>query len=84
LGLDTVELIVEMEKQFNIAIPDREAEKIATVGQLSTYILRHQNRPLKTKEEIDKAVIAIVSACAGIDEEEIELHHSFTNDLGMD
>ena len=31
-SLDTVELIMEFEKEFNIAIPDDQAEKIATVG----------------------------------------------------
>ena len=32
-SLDTVELIMEFEKEFNIAIPDDEAEKISTVGE---------------------------------------------------
>jgi acyl carrier protein len=37
-SLDTVELIMEFEKEFNIAIPDDQAEKIATVGDAITYI----------------------------------------------
>jgi acyl carrier protein len=37
-SLDTVELIMEFEKEFNIAIPDDQAEKIGTVGQAITYI----------------------------------------------
>ncbi len=37
-SLDTVELIMEFEKQFNIAIPDDQAENISTVGQAVTYI----------------------------------------------
>jgi len=37
-SLDTVELIMEFEKEFNIAIPDEQAEKIATVGDAITYI----------------------------------------------
>ncbi len=37
-SLDTVELIMEFEKEFNIAIPDEEAEKIATVGDAIKYI----------------------------------------------
>ena len=36
--LDTVELIMEFEKEFNIAIPDDQAEKIGTVGQAIEYI----------------------------------------------
>jgi acyl carrier protein len=37
-SLDTVELIMEFEKEFNIAIPDDHAENIATVGDAVTYI----------------------------------------------
>jgi acyl carrier protein len=37
-SLDTVELIMEFEKEFNIAIPDDQAEKIATVGNAVTFI----------------------------------------------
>jgi len=37
-SLDTVELIMEFEKEFNIAIPDEEAEKIGTVGDAVKYI----------------------------------------------
>ena len=37
-SLDTVELIMEFEKEFNIAIPDDQAEKIATVANAVKYI----------------------------------------------
>ena len=37
-SLDTVELIMEFEKEFNIQIPDDQAENIATVGQAVKYI----------------------------------------------
>jgi len=37
-SLDTVELIMEFEKEFNIAIPDEHAEKISTVGDAIAYI----------------------------------------------
>jgi acyl carrier protein len=37
-SLDTVELIMEFEKEFNIAIPDDQAENIGTVGDAITYI----------------------------------------------
>jgi acyl carrier protein len=41
-SLDTVELIMEFEKEFNLSIPDEEAEKIETVGDAITYIENHQ------------------------------------------
>ena len=37
-SLDTVELIMEFEKEFNISIPDDQAEKITTVGDAVAYI----------------------------------------------
>ncbi len=37
-SLDTVELIMEFEKEFNIGIPDDQAEKIGTVGEAVSYI----------------------------------------------
>lgn len=37
-SLDTVELIMEFEKAFNLSIPDPDAEKISTVGDAISYI----------------------------------------------
>ena len=37
-SLDTVELIMEFEKEFGISIPDDQAEKIASVGDAIAYI----------------------------------------------
>lgn len=41
-SLDTVELIMEFEKAFDIQIPDEDAEKIATVGDAIKYIEEHK------------------------------------------
>ncbi|MEA1878826.1 MAG: acyl carrier protein [Bacteroidota bacterium] len=37
-SLDTVELIMEFEKEFNLAIPDDQAETIGTVGDAVSYV----------------------------------------------
>jgi acyl carrier protein len=37
-SLDTVELVMEFEKAFNLQIPDEDAEKIGTVGDAINYI----------------------------------------------
>ena len=37
-SLDTVELIMEFEKEFNISIPDEDTQKISTVGEAIAYI----------------------------------------------
>ncbi len=42
-SLDTVELVMEFEDQFELSIPDEEAEKIQTIGQAIDYISEHGN-----------------------------------------
>lgn len=42
-SLDTVELVMALEEEFDIEIPDEEAEKLQTVGQAIDYIKAHTN-----------------------------------------
>jgi len=42
-SLDTVELVMEFEDQFELSIPDEEAEKIQTVGQAVEHISKAQD-----------------------------------------
>lgn len=46
-SLDTVELVMEFEDEFEMSIPDEEAEKIQTVGQAIDYIksVSDKNKP---------------------------------------
>jgi len=41
-SLDTVELVMELEDEFDLSIPDEEAEKIRTVGDAVKYIQEHE------------------------------------------
>ena len=43
-SLDTVELVMEFEDEFEMSIPDEEAEKIQTVGQAVDYIREHAKK----------------------------------------
>lgn len=42
-SLDTVELVMALEEEFSIEIPDEDAEKIATVGDAIEYIQKHSD-----------------------------------------
>ena len=42
-SLDIVELVMRMEEEFEIEIPDEEAENIRTVGDATKYILQHKS-----------------------------------------
>lgn len=41
-SLDLVEMIMELEDQFGIKIPDEDAQKLTTVGQAVDYVVQHQ------------------------------------------
>lgn len=41
-SLDIVELVMELEEEFGIEIPDEETEKIACIGDVVDYIKEHQ------------------------------------------
>jgi acyl carrier protein len=43
-SLDTVELVMELEDEFDLSIPDEEAEKIKTVGDAIKYIEAHSQK----------------------------------------
>ena len=43
-SLDTVELVMEFEDEFEMSIPDEEAEKIQTVGQAIDYIKENSGK----------------------------------------
>ena len=43
-SLDTVELVMALEEEFDTEIPDEEAEKITTVGKTVDYIVGHQKK----------------------------------------
>jgi acyl carrier protein len=43
-SLDTVELVMALEEEFSIEIPDEDAEKITTVGDAVSYITEHGSK----------------------------------------
>lgn len=43
-SLDTVELVMEFEDEFDMSIPDEDAEKIQTVGQAIDYVTEHAGK----------------------------------------
>ncbi len=43
-SLDTVELVMALEEEFNLEIPDEDAEKIGTVGQAVDYIKKNSTK----------------------------------------
>ncbi len=88
MGLDTVDLVYEIEAAFGIQIPDIVAEKINTVQDMHNVVYElveaKGNPDQLTRQEQEIRTVAIISDQAGIPMHEIEPWKSFTNDLGMD
>jgi acyl carrier protein len=90
MGLDTVELIMAIEEEFGMKIPNHDAAKLDTVGQISAYIqsrLEHQRgRPL---DEIESAahwerIKKIVVEQLGVAPERVTREAHLRFDLGVD
>ena len=87
MGLDTVELVIRTEEEFDIQIENSEAEQIITVNDLFECVAKKLSENSRLNVERDillQQVIQIVSEQAGVDTEKIKPSSSFLDDLGMD
>ncbi len=87
MGLDTVELVMAVEDHFGIAIPDKVAEKIVSVGLLQEFICAEHHRlgrNTHTSQQIYDELIALVAKHSGIDPTRIHAESRFVEDLRMD
>ncbi|TES89655.1 MAG: acyl carrier protein [Desulfobacteraceae bacterium] len=74
-SLDTVELVMEFEDEFDISIPDEEVEKIQTVGAAIDYIIN---------DEIFKEVKEVLVDALGVDDDEVTAEATLMGDLGAE
>ncbi|MCP5063596.1 MAG: hypothetical protein GY936_14210 [Ignavibacteriae bacterium] len=83
MGLDTVELIVEIESEFEVEITDVEAEKLVTIGDC--IVLLNQRVQLEQGEkEIFKRLTKLVSETSGVDVDKITKETNIVQDLKLD
>lgn len=86
MGLDTVELVVAVEKHFSIAIPDGDAADADTVGKLAQIIERLRlasGHPIP-RDEIVSRLKHLISDMFDIPVESIAEASQFRKDLGLD
>ena len=84
MGLDIVELIMSIEEEFAIEIPDADAEKLVTVGQIADYIAEKQKAPPQDQWDIWQRLQALISEHEAIPREKITRHSRLVEDLGLD
>lgn len=87
MGLDTVELVMAIEDEFAIEIPNAEAERIRTVGDISDYVaqaVRLKMRPVPVDEEIWLRTRKVVIEQLGVKPERVTRTTRIIEDLGAD
>jgi hypothetical protein len=82
LGLDIVELIMAVEEEFAFAIPDVDAGKLETVGQLFAYVQAHA--PTGSAPDAWARLLAVVAREVGVEQESLRAETRFVYDLRMD
>jgi acyl carrier protein len=86
MGLDTVELVMAIEDEFSIVIPDIYAERLLTVGDVTSYVterLAREGRPLP-REQVFERVCKVTCEQAGTTRDRLTEDTRFIDDLGMD
>ena len=85
MGLDSVELVMEIEDCFEIDIPDEAAEKLQTVGDVTNYVharLAAEGRP-RDREAVLAMVRVITCDQCGTTLDRLTEQTSFVTDLGL-
>ncbi len=81
MGLDTVEIVMEVEAAFGLRIPDEDAAKVVTVGDLARLVARLAR---SNEGAVFPQIREIVSKQLGIPLERIIPKAEFLRDLGAD
>lgn len=86
MGLDTVELVMRVEKEFAIDIPNADAARLVTVGELHGYVvetLRRQGR-IESSDSVYEQLRDIICHQLGVNQENVVPSARFVDDLGAD
>ena len=93
MGLDIGELVMTVEESFGIEIPDREAERLRTVGDLYWYVREHapdasvpivRSHHAVPNDEVWEQLLDVIEKETGIDRARLTPGARFIDDLGLD
>ncbi len=90
MGLDTVELVLRVEEEFDIIIPEEVAEKIVTVGDFCEAVIKIRQQkfgssaPENTDKDVFKKIKEIIIDQLGIEPEQVTREARIVDDLGAD
>jgi acyl carrier protein len=86
MGLDTVDLIIAVEKEFKIQISDQVAPKLAVLGDLLKHVIQvlEQRGENPDQEDVWRRLSAVVVEQLGVRPEEVTRASHIVDDLGAD
>jgi acyl carrier protein len=84
MGLDVIEIVMALEKEFELQIPDKDAMTLARVGEISDYIVRRlQERGESPKaNEVFERVKNVIVKTLDVEPERVSRETHFIYDLG--
>lgn len=84
MGLEIIELVMRVEEEFKLEIPDEDAEKFRTIGDIADYIAAKQQIPSGNQEQLWQQVHAIAVDELAISPDLITRDARMVEDLGLD
>ena len=87
MGLDTVEIVMAVEEEFSLEIPDAAAEKMFTVGDMHSFLvleLRRRGRTDVDGDRIFQRLREIICRQLGVEADRVVPEARFVKDLGAD
>ena len=87
MGLDSVELVMSVEKHFAVTIPDTDASTLTTVGKLHDWVvneLQRLGRPEVDPSAVFNGIRQLICDQLGIEPERVTRNARFIQDLHVD
>ena len=86
MGLDTVEIVITIEEEFDIEIPDEDAANLGILGDLHDYVVRVLRQRGETPDEsrVWSRIAEIVIAQLGVHPKKVTRSADIVRDLGAD
>jgi acyl carrier protein len=87
MGLDTVEFVIDIEKEYSISISNQDAEKLGIVGDIARYIVSESMTQNGQKITFESALITVINLLVntyGVSRQNISSISHVVDDLGLD
>jgi len=86
MGLDTVELVMAIEEEFDVEIPNSDESKLAVLGDMHDYVVRalHQRNEISDETQVWKRLSRVVIGQLGVNPGQVTRSAHLVYDLRAD